>query len=360
MADTNRAVRPRRRTALMAALATGALGAALLTAPPAGAAQQLHKSSAPPLVVYSSEGYDTLVVRDFETKTGIPVHLETKPLASLAAQIQSTMSDPTWGVVWTDGPTVLATLDDEHLLVTHLKPTAAWNALGKRALPKDRSFVPTGVTLAAALLYTKTVVTSPPTSWRQLLQPKWKGQIAMTTPAQVGSTYPFLAGLIAQAGGTKDVAKGEKYFTRLKANGLVVHPSTGQTVQAVTSGKTELALLQSSVAVGAQHLDPKLAVSYLPSVTILPSTVAVDAKAPKKERTEAEKFIDYVLSQPGQNAMQAGTRYDESNYYPVVNGVQSVANLPYIGTIPTTSITPYVWAKRQTAITAWFVQHVAK
>ncbi len=360
MATTTRAVRPRRRTALAAALVAGALGTALLGVPPAGAAHKPAKHPPPALVVYSSEGYDTLVVHDFETKTGIPVHLVTKPLGRLAAQVQATRSDPTWGVLWTDGPTVMAALDAEHLLVTHLAPTASWNALGLQALPKDRSFVPTGITLTAALLYTTTVVSSPPTSWLQLLQPQWKGQVAMTTPAQVGSTYPFLAGMIAQVAGTKGVAKGEKYFSRLKANGLVVHPTTGQTVQAVTTGKVKLALLQSSVAVGAQHLDPKLAVSYLPSVTVLPSTIAVDAKAPKKVRAEAERFIDYVLSPPGQNAMQAGTRYDESNYYPVVNGVQSLSNLPYFTTIPTRSITPYVWAKRQAAITAWFVQHVAK
>jgi len=340
------------------ALAVAALGTGLLAGQPASAASHHHATKPVPLEVYSSEGYDALVVHDFEAETGIPVHLETKPLKTLTAEVQSTKSNPHWGVLWVDGPTAMATLDGEHLLVKHLKTTASLNALGLHALPKDKSFVPTGVTFTAALLYSTKAVSLPPTTFAQLLLPQWKGQIAMTTPKQVAATYPFIAGQIAQVGGTKGVAKGEAYFTALKKNGLVVYPTTGQTIQAVSSGKVKAALLQSSVAVGAEHVDPTLGVTYLHTVTVLPSTIAVDAKATKKQRAEGAKFINYVLSASGQNAMQAGTRYDESNYYPVVDNVQPLAGLPSTGAIPSKRITPYVWAKRQAAITAWFVKHI--
>ena len=192
--------------------------------------------------------------------------------------------------------------------------------LGLPPFPKDKSFVPTGVTLTAAVLYTKNVVTSPPTTWAQLLDPQWKGQIGITTPKKVGSVYPFIAGMISQLGGTKGVAKGERFFSQLKAKGLNVYTTTGQTIHALTTGKIKLALVQSSAAVGAQHTDPSLAVAYLPWVTVLPSSIAVDAKASKQVRAEAKRFMNFVLSPTGQKAMQAGTKQADSNYYPVTAG----------------------------------------
>jgi iron(III) transport system substrate-binding protein len=320
------------------------MAAGLLLATPAGA-----KTKPVPLVVYSSQGYGPVVVHAFETKTGISVRLVTKPLGSLASTIQATQGNPKWDVLWTDGPTELAALDKQNMLVQHLKPAVALNTLGKLLVPKDKSFVPTGVTFTAALLYTKTAVPFPPRTWSDLLKPTWTGQVGMTTPKKVAATYPFIAGRIAQAGGAKKVSKGEAYFTKLKANGLKVYPTTGALIQAVAKGHIKLALVQSSVAVGATHLATNLAVSYLPTVTVLPSAIGIDAKAPSNVQAEAKKFMNYVLSQPGQNAMQAGTRYNESNYYPVVNNV-----LP----LDLTKITPYVWAKRQAAVTAWFVKHI--
>lgn len=353
------AVRPNlNRRWLVRAVTAGALAAGLCAVVAPGAAGAASNGTEPPLVVYSSEGYDSYVVHEFEQKTGIPAEVNTNTLPTLAADIQATKENPTWGVLWTDGSTEMATLDAQHLLVRNLKPKVSWNTLGLAAVAKDKSFVPTGVTLTAALLYTKNIVTDPPASWLQLLSPQWKGEVAVATPKQVGSVYPFIAGLITQVAGKKGVSKGEKYFTQLKANGLVVHTTTSQTIEAVTSGKAKLALVQSSVAIGAQRSNPNLAVSYLPSVTVLPSTIGIDAKAPKKIRADALAFIDYVLSPTGQKAMQAGTRFDDSNYYPVTNGTQPLPTLPALSTIQTRTITPYVWAKRQAAITTWFVKHV--
>ncbi len=335
-------------------------GVGLLAACTPGVAGAASTAAAHPLVVYSSEGYDAVVAQYFRQRTGIPVQLVTDKLGTLAARIQATKSRPQWGVFWADGPTVMASLDGQHLLVKNLHPTASLNALGLAAVPRDKSFVPTGVTLTAALLYTKNVVTTPPTAWSQLLGSQWKGEIGITTPKMVGSDYPFIAGMITQVAGTNGVAKGEQYFSRLKANGLNVYTTTGQTIHALTSGKIKLALVQSSAAVGAQQTIPNLAVAYLPSVTVLPSSIAVDAKASKQVRAEAQRFINFVLSPTGQKAMQAGTEQADSNYYPVTTSTQPLPILPALSTIKVRSITPYVWAPRQAAITAWFVKHVTK
>ncbi len=47
------------------------------------------------------------------------------------------------------------------------------------------------------------------------------------------------------------MSQGEAYFTKLKANGLVINPTNGPTLQALTSGRIKLALVQSSAGIGA-------------------------------------------------------------------------------------------------------------
>ena len=53
--------------------------------------------------------------------------------------------------------------------------------------------------------------------------------------------------------------------------------------------------MQSSAAVGATFTDPSIKVKYLDPVTMLPSAIGIDAKAPKQEQKEAEEFVEFVL-----------------------------------------------------------------
>ena len=56
----------------------------------------------------------------------------------------------------------------------------------------------------AALVYNKTKVTDPPTTWQQLLEPQWKGDVGMNDPSQSGPTYPFIAGMMNYLGGVNN------------------------------------------------------------------------------------------------------------------------------------------------------------
>ena len=189
-------------------------------------------------------------------------------------QIEASKNNPNWGLLWVDGATAFAGLGQQGLLQKGFEPKVAWNSLGQQSLPADKSYTPTGVTLMAALVYNKTKVT---------------------------------AGMMDYLGG---VSKGENYFTSLKSNGLIIHPTNGPTLQALTSGQIKLALVQSSAGIGAVLGDKQLAVKYLDPVTLLPSALGIDAKAPAAERAEAEKFIEFVLSPAGQKVMQSGDPID--------------------------------------------------
>ena len=148
----------------------------------------------------------------------------------------------------------------------------------------------------------------------------------MNDPSQSGPTFPFIAGIMNYLG---SVANGEKYFSELKANGLVIHPTNGPTLQALTSGQIKLALVQSSAGIGARFTDSRFGVKYLNPVTDLPSAIGIDSKVSVTEQKEAEQFVEFVLSKAGQHVMQTGTQ--RRTHYPVLNGVKPLSVLPSLG-----------------------------
>jgi iron(III) transport system substrate-binding protein len=352
----SRSGRSRGLRVALAAVSGCALAAAGVTASmdPALAA---GKISAVPLIVYSAQGYDQAMVKAFQNATGILTELDTNSTGPLLAQIQASKNNPHWGLLWVDGQTAFAELDDEHMLVRGFEPKVDFNSLGKAVIPKDESFVPTGITLMAAVAYTSKVVKDPPTSWSTLLEPKWKGAVGMNTPSQSGPTYPFIAGMMSSLG---SVAKGKQFFEKLKANDLVIHTTNGPTLAALASGQVKLALVQSSAAIGARHTDPNLRIKYLSPVTMLPSNIGIDAKATKTEIAEAKRFAEFVLSKTGQTVMKAGDPTGDSLYYPVVHGIKARPELPPLGSVKVQHTNPYVWGPREAAINAWFVNTITK
>lgn len=311
----------------------------------------------PTLVVYSAQGYDSAVVKAFQKATGIPTKLDDNSTGPLLTQIEASKNNPNWGVLWVDGDTAFAGLDKQGLLLKGWEPTVQWDPLGARVVPKDKSYVPTHVTFMATVVYDSTKVSNPPSTWQQLLQPQWKGAVGMNDPAQSGPTFPFIAGMMNHLG---SVAKGEQFFSNLKANGLVVNSTNGPTLQALTSGQIKLALVQSSAGIGAKLGDPKLRVKYLDPATLLPGAIGIDAKASPAVQAEAKQFVEFVLSAQGQHVMQTGDPTGDSLYYPVVEGVKPLKALPSVASVKAQTIDPYTWGPREPAINSWFDSHILR
>lgn len=339
----------RNRVRMRVALATAVVA---MTGIAAGASAAASSASArPALVVYSAQGYAPAMVSAFSKATGIPARLDSNSTGPLLTQIEASKNNPKWGLLWVDGDTAFAGLDRQHLLMHSFEPKVNWTALGRSVVPADGSYTPTGITMMAAVVYNSKVVKHPPTSWAQLLRPVWKGAVGMNDPSQSGPTYPFVAGMMNYLGG---VAKGKQYFAKLKANGLLVNPTNGPTLQALTNGQIKLALVQSSAGIGAALGDRSLQVKYLSPVTLLPSCIGIDAKAPRTVQQEAEKFIEFVLSKRGQKVMQSGDPTGDSLYYPVLRGIKPLPSLPPLTSVRTQRINPYLWGPRQPALDNWF------
>ena len=325
--------------------------------PASGSTASASTASKVTLVVYSAQGYDSAMTKAFTKATGIPIKLDDNSTGPLLTQIEASKNNPNWGLLWVDGATAFAGLDTQGLLLKGYEPNVQWNALGTQSVPSDKSYTPTGVTLMAALAYNKQKVKSPPTTWSALLSSQWKGQVGMNDPSQSGPTFPFIAGMMNYLGG---VNAGESFFTKLKANGLVINPTNGPTLQALTSGRINLALVQSSAAIGAELGDKNLGIAYLNPVTLLPSAIGIDAKAPAAEQAEAKQFIEFVLSPAGQAVMQSGDPTGDSLYYPVLQGVHPLSALPSLASTSTQSINPYTWGPQEGTINTWFDDNIVR
>jgi iron(III) transport system substrate-binding protein len=294
----------------------------------------------------------------FTKATGIPVKLDDNSTGPLLTQIEASKNNPNWGLLWVDGATAFAGLDQQGLLMKNVVPSdVSYNALGTASIPADKSYAPAGVTMMAAVVYNKAKVPNPPKTWQDLLSPQWKGQIGMNDPSQSGPTFPFIAGMMNYLGG---VSQGESFFTSLKANGLIIHPTNGPTLQALTSGQINIALVQSSAGVGAVLQDKNLGITYLKGTTLLPSAIGIDAKASPQVQAEAEKFISYVLSPAGQKVMQTGDPTGDSLYYPVLTSVSPLPSLPSLAATKTQSINPYTWGPQEGTINTWFDSNIVR
>lgn len=77
------------------------------------------------------------------------------------------------------------------------------------------------------------------------------------------------------------MSAGKEYLTKLKANGLHVFPTNGDTLHALETGQITYGLIQSSAAAGevakvkrSAAFEPK--VTYLPKTTLLPGVIGID------------------------------------------------------------------------------------
>ena len=346
-----------RRAAL--ALAAAAMVAGVATGCGSSAKETTSSTAAStgpvPLVVYSAQGYDQAMTTAFQKATGIPTKLVDDSTGPLLAKVQAERGNPQWGVLWVDGDEAFASMDQEGMLVKGFEPDVQLNAAGQAVVPADKSYVPTGLTVTAAVVYDASKTPDPPTSWQQLLTPAWKGLVGMNDPSVSGPTYPFVAGMFSQLGGN---SQGEAFYTGLKSNGLHVFQTNDDTLHALQTGQIKVALIQSSAGLAAGTKNHNIRTAYLPKVTSLPSVIGIDAKVSAKERSEAEQFASFVLSAQGQQVMLTGDPNGDSLYWPIVQGVAAKPELPALSTVPTQAIDPYTWGPQEGTINTWFTNTI--
>ncbi|MFC0278509.1 ABC transporter substrate-binding protein [Falsigemmobacter intermedius] len=154
-----------------------------------------------------------------------------------------------------------------------------------------------------------------PASWADLAKPEYKGLVAMASPLYSGAAMIHMTTL------TSDAALGWPYYEALAANETRADGGNGGVFKAVASGEKPYGVLVDYMALRAkaegspiEFIIPEEGVTWVTEpVAIVEGTKNLEA---------AQKFVDFVISEAGQNLVA------EMGYIPARNGIDSPAGFP--------------------------------
>ena len=91
------------------------------------------------------------------------MQLDDDSTGPLLAKVQAEKNNPSWDVLWVDGDTAFAALDQQAQLLPY-QPSVQLNAAGESLVPADHSYVPVSTTIMASVIYNSAAVSAVPTS----------------------------------------------------------------------------------------------------------------------------------------------------------------------------------------------------
>src|SRR5882672_11424560 len=239
------------------------------------------------LFVYTSNDstLNDLVFGAFRTENGIEVEPVAAGSGVVMRRLQAEKARPLGDIVWGVSRSLLQT--NKALF----EPYASKNrdATPAEFRDPDNLWIGNNLHLLVILQNTKLVPADGPKSWADLLDPKWKGKIAFTDPANSGSAYTTDTMLVDLWGGGE---AGWKKVAQLFKNLKVLNRSS-LVFQGVGNGEYPL-------GISLEYAGPMWAQGGAPVKVIYPSDgtfaamegVAIIKGGPNTEN--AKVFVDYI------------------------------------------------------------------
>ncbi len=236
------------------------------------------------------------IIQEFEDQTGVRVNLVQDGTSSLFARIRAEAANPQADVVW--GGVIDTYRANQNLLQQYTPSTS--EALKGDAVDPNGYY--TGFDMGPmVMIYNTELVGNAPTQWADLLDPKYKGQIASADPTASSSSFACLMSIIL-AYGTDD-GKGYAFIEDFVANldGKVIGSSSGvprgvadgEYMVGLTYEEAALRYIESGAAIGIVY--PEEGTSSSPSGC----AIVKDSK----NLINAQKFIDYLTSEEVQSQL---------------------------------------------------------
>lgn len=285
------------------------------------------KGAGQEVVVYTSadQPFSEPILREFERETGITVRTvfdteeakSTGVMNRLLAEKDNAQADVYWA--------------NEAIRAEFLKlkgvatPYPSPNAEGIPAAFKDPEHYWTGFSARARVLIIGNKVSPKPNSVTAYLDPRFKGRAAIANPL-FGTTTAYAAALFTLWGDGKTKA----FFEAMKANGVRITASNGDSADLVAAGECDFALVDSDDAFNLQKQGKPVSM-VVPDqeegqtgVLLLPNAVLLVKGAP--HAANGEKLVDYLLS----NETEKRLAFADCAQIPLHSGVESPAHVPRI------------------------------
>ena len=227
-------------------------------------------------------------------------------------------------LVMISDPDFYLQLKKDGKLLNYKSPEAAELA---EPVDSDGAYTPIRIS-AMVIAVNNDKIKDPPKSWKDLLDPKFKGKVAMPNPKVAATALATVSAVTDKY--------GWEYWQKLKANGVVVSPTMemrekfGRGEYPITITMEEDVLKQKAQGVRATVIYPE------EGSVIVPGYICIlkDTQNPEGAR----KLVDWWLSRDGQLAMSLGYMH------PVKFGVKEPAGAQSLIDLKIHSL-PVNWSK---------------
>lgn len=160
-----------------------------------------------------------------------------------------------------------------------------------------------------------TAASMKPTSWRDLTKPEAKGLVAMPSPLASGAALIHTQTLAGVG------SLGWDFYKNLAANGAVAAGGNGAVLKSVASGEKAYGMVVDYMPIREKAKGAPLEFVF-PTEGVSAVTEPVGILASAKHADAAKKFVDYVLSEKGQEG------FVKLGYIPARNGMALPAGFP--------------------------------
>lgn len=253
----------------------------------------LQAALADSLTVYSA-GPGALIenlASDFETETGIEVNVFQSTTGNVLARLDAEQSNPVADVLVSASWDSAADLKNQDRLLAYTSP----NAETVPDFLKDSHYVAQGVSALSLAWNTQSDVPRP-SEWADLTDPVYADEITMPDPAQSGTAYQLVTGLLTANGesATWDL------FSDLNENGMIVPGPNARALNPVLQGAKSVVFgAVDYIALGQAAAGESVEVIFPESGTVVAPRPIMIMKS-TQQPDNAKQFIDFVLSEQGQ------------------------------------------------------------
>ncbi|HIU77454.1 MAG TPA: extracellular solute-binding protein [Candidatus Pelethocola excrementipullorum] len=279
------------------------------------------------MVLYSSQSLDwsEALVKEFMETTGIHVEIISASTGDLVARLGAEKDNPQADILWggvADSYHAIPELLEEYvsperefIYEKYWDPNNKWHAC-------DIS--------PNVIIYNTKLVSEEdaPKSWDDLLDPKFKGQIAFVDPAKSSAAFGALMGAVFAKG--KDDGKGYEYMGKLIEN-MDGKFSSGSSaiIKQVADGEHAVGITYEEGALRYIESGADMQLVYPEEGTnISAGGISIIKNAPNMD--SAKQFVDFMLGKEAQTYLTTTNRRSSRIDVPAPEGLTPVEDIPAV------------------------------
>ncbi len=253
----------------------------------------------------------TCIVQPFDKANGMTTAIQLGNSVQIAAAIRATGGRPTYDVAYMDNSLATQLKNEGLLEPLDVSKLASHKDVDPNAFGPDNSYVAFEIS-ATAIVYDPKVVKTPPTSWNDLFDPKYKGRMALGDITGTSGVQTLLAVNRMNGGSLENTDPGFAAMKRLVPDAVTLYTQADQLLSLFQRGDVVIAPWYPDRAGSAIDKGLSLAVAYPKEGAVgIKPTLVIPRGAANPEL--ALKYVDAVLSR------EAQTCFTERQYAAPVN-----------------------------------------